>query len=84
MPYAINLSLFRNVKTSSDLGKNLPWPKPPRTLEQTSTLLRKAFLRWRAFTILSKYPREDWPEMFLKITALEILRGKRANWGINR
>eukprot|EP00095_Tigriopus_kingsejongensis_P004033 maker-scaffold5_size1054832-snap-gene-3.11 protein:Tk04033 transcript:maker-scaffold5_size1054832-snap-gene-3.11-mRNA-1 annotation:"hypothetical protein CAPTEDRAFT_167519" len=75
---------FRDVKKSQDLGKNLPWPTAPRTLTKTSNLLHKAFLRWRAFTILSKYPREDWPEMHLKITALELLRGKRTAWGINR
>lgn len=75
---------FKEVKRMSDLGKGLPWPSAPKSLAKTSSLLQKAFLRWRAYTILSKYPREDWPEMHLKITALELLRGKRAAWGINR
>jgi hypothetical protein len=47
-------------------------------------MLRKSFLRWRAFTILSQYPREEWPEMHIKITAMEILKGKRNQWGLSR
>ena len=36
------------------------------------------------FQVLSNYPKESVPEMHLKITALELLRGKRAQWGIQR
>ena len=72
------------MKSSPDLGKSLPWPKPPRSLVPTTDFLKKVFLRWRAYVILSKYPREEWPEMHLKISTMEILKGKRNNWGINR
>jgi len=34
--------------------------------------------------MLSKYPKDTWAELHLKITALELLRGKRATWGIER
>ncbi len=47
-------------------------------------MLRNVYVRWRAFTILSKYPRASWPEMHVKITAMEMLGGKRAQWGIQR
>ena len=36
------------------------------------------------FQVLSNYPKESVPEMHLKITALELLKGKRAEWGIQR
>jgi hypothetical protein len=78
------VSHSRNVKNSRDLGKSIPWPRAPKSLAKTSGLLHKAFLRWRAFTILSKYPKAEWPEMFTKLTAMEVLKGKRQNWGIAR
>ena len=68
-----------------DLGKSLKWPKEvPRPLKSVDPLIHNIFIRWRAFKILSKYPRESWPEMHLKITALELLKGKRMQWGIQR
>ena len=67
-----------------DLGKSLKWPEPPKTLSHLGPLFYKAFQRWRAYTILSKYPKDTWAELHLKITALELLRGQRATWGIER
>jgi myosin-1 len=67
-----------------DLGKNLPWPQPPRPLRAASPMLQNIHTRWRAFKILSKYPRESWPEMNLKLSAMELLKGKRSQWGIER
>ena len=67
-----------------DYGKSLKFPEPPKTLSHLGPLFSKAFQRWRAFTILSKYPKETWAELHLKITTLELLRGKRATWGIER
>jgi len=75
---------FRHVKRSPDLGKSVAWPEPPKTLAHVSPMLKKAYLRWRSFRVLSKYPKHSWPEMRLKITALEILKGKRSQWGIHR
>ena len=47
-------SVRRNVKKSPDLGKSIPWPTTVRSITWLSEMLRKAFLRWRAFTILSQ------------------------------
>ena len=75
----------RDVKRMPDLGKSLKWPADiPRRYKKGDVMLQNIFQRWRAFKILSKYPRESWPEMHLKITALELLKGKRAQWGIHR
>lgn len=75
---------FKDVKRMPDLGKTLPWPQAPRPLRPTNQILQHFFHRWRAFKILSKYPRESWPEMNLKLSAMELLRGKRTTWGIER
>jgi len=78
-------STYQNVQRLPDLGKSLKWPKEvPRPLKSVDPLIHNIFIRWRAFKILSKYPRESWPEMHLKITALELLKGKRMQWGIQR
>ena len=76
--------LTRNVKQLPDLGKSLPWPQPPRQLRSLAPKLQNIHQRWRAFKILSKYPRESWPEMNLKLSAMELLRGQRNQWGIDR
>ena len=76
--------ILRNAKKKPDLGKSLKWPDPPRILAHLGPLFYQAFQRWRAFTVLSKYPKDTWAELHLKITALELLRGKRAIWGIER
>ena len=76
---------FRNVKRLPDYGKNIRWPTDVRRrFKRADNMIQNIFQRWRAFMILSKYPQESWPEMHLKITALELLRGKRAQWGIHR
>ncbi len=67
-----------------DLGKSIKWPAPPRQFSETQRIVRRAYLRWRAFMVLSKYPRDKWPELFLKLTAMDILKGKRNSWGIER
>jgi len=78
-------STFKNVQHLPDLGKNIQWPtNVPRPLKPVDPKIQNIFQRWRAFKILSKYPRESWPEMHLKITTLELLNGKRAQWGIHR
>ena len=76
---------FRNVQRLPDLGKSIKWPKDvPRPMKKVDPMIQNIFLRWRAFKILCKYPRESWPDMNLKITAMELLKGKRAEWGIQR
>lgn len=34
--------------------------------------------------VLRKIPREQWPEMHLKVTAAEVLKGRRDDWGYHR
>lgn len=77
--------IFGSVNRRSDLGKSLSWPPAPKPMAQVGPMLRGAHARWRAWKILSKYPRESWPEMNLKIKAMEALsRSGRSHWGIDR
>ncbi|XP_054715568.1 unconventional myosin-Id-like [Uloborus diversus] len=74
----------RNVKTMKDYGKHIAWPPAPRMLQESATCLRKIHERWRAYMILRKIPREDWPELHLKVTAAQVLRNRRQDWGYHR
>ena len=68
-----------------DFGKSLKHPtNVPKRFKKVDQMIQNMHQRWWAFKVLSQYPRESWPEMHLKITALELLRGKRAQWGIHR
>lgn len=76
---------FRNVSRMPDFGKSIRHPtNTPKRFKAIDNMITKMHQRWWAFKVLSQYPRESWPEMHLKITALELLRGKRAQWGIER
>ncbi len=41
----------RDVKTQNDLGKNIPWPRAPKGFEQTHEIMKKVFLKWRAYKV---------------------------------
>ena len=73
------------MKRLPDYGKNIRWPTDVRRrFKRADNMIQNIFQRWRVFLILRKYPQESWPEMHLEITAVELLRGKQAQWGIHR
>ncbi len=39
------------MNTQSDLGKNIPWPRAPKGFEQTHEIMKRVFLRWRAYKV---------------------------------
>nr|XP_023024555.1 myosin-IA isoform X1 [Leptinotarsa decemlineata] len=75
---------FHRAKSMKDYGKSIVWPAPPLSLRETTKSLRKLYNRWRAQMILGKIPRNEWPQMKLKITAASALINKRAHYGLNR
>lgn len=77
-------SKFVNAKRMKDYGKSIIWPAPPVSLQKTTKILKHFYNRWRAFMILNKIPREQWPEMKLKVIAASALLNKRPSYGINR
>ena len=84
--YIVQLSrLYNNVKNMRDYGKSLPWPAPPASLRTNPGVnhLRGIFNKWRSYMVLKKFPREEWPQMQLKIIAAEAFKGRRKDWGFN-
>lgn len=75
---------FRDVKKMRDYGKSVMWPAPPLAVRPVVYTLRAAHARWRAWMILRSVPRENWPQLRLKICAASALKGKRSSWGQNR
>ncbi|KAL4708007.1 hypothetical protein ACJJTC_010623, partial [Scirpophaga incertulas] len=58
------------------------WPSSPRGVP--APLLRAAYRRWRGWRVLRPVPRDQWPQLRLKVTAAGVLRGRRRNWGAAR
>uniref|UniRef100_A0A2M4A4C6 Putative myosin class i heavy chain n=1 Tax=Anopheles triannulatus TaxID=58253 RepID=A0A2M4A4C6_9DIPT len=75
---------FRNARTLRDYGRSIQWPQPPLVGRQAERQLRTLFSRWRAAMILRKYPREEWPQLRLQITAASAFRKRRKFWGHDR
>lgn len=75
---------FRNVKTMRDYGKHLSWPRDNFAVRKTVPALRMMHARWRAWMVLRVIPREDWPQLRLKMAAAAVLRSKRSYWGQDR
>ncbi|XP_050095601.1 unconventional myosin ID [Anopheles aquasalis] len=75
---------FRNARTLRDYGRSIQWPQPPLVGRQAERQLRTLFSRWRAAMILRKYPRDEWPQLRLQITAASAFRKRRKFWGHDR
>uniref|UniRef100_A0A8D9DQM1 Myosin-IA n=1 Tax=Cacopsylla melanoneura TaxID=428564 RepID=A0A8D9DQM1_9HEMI len=75
---------FRHAKSSRDYGKSIRWPEPSVSTRHIVPSLRILFDRWRASMILSPFPRSEWPQLRLKMSAAIALRGKRGTWGADR
>lgn len=72
---------FKNARNMRDYGKSIQWPAPPLSLRHLIGTLRAAFNRWRAWMVLSKIPKDDWPQLRLKLNAAAVFRNKRPMWG---
>ncbi|XP_015183873.1 PREDICTED: myosin-IA [Polistes dominula] len=75
---------FINVKSMRDHGKHLTWPKENYAVRHVVPSLKMIFARWRAWMVLKVVPREDWPQLRLKMAAGAVLRSKRLYWGQDR
>uniref|UniRef100_A0A2R5LJZ3 Putative myosin class ii heavy chain n=1 Tax=Ornithodoros turicata TaxID=34597 RepID=A0A2R5LJZ3_9ACAR len=75
---------FRNVHQMEDYGKNIAWPPPPCVVKDAVPGLKVMFARWRGCMLLRKVPRTEWPQLRLKVTAADVLAGRRPHWGLSR
>lgn len=72
---------FRSAKNMKDYGRSIQWPHPPLAGKRAETGLRRIYDNWRAYMILRKYPRSEWPQLRLQIVAATAIKGRRPQWG---
>ncbi|XP_050497892.1 unconventional myosin ID isoform X1 [Diabrotica virgifera virgifera] len=77
-------SKFKNAKKMKDYGKSIMWPAPPLSLRDTTKILRGIYNKWRCRMILNRIPKNEWPQMRLKVIAASNLINKRPHYGVNR
>ncbi|XP_021104543.1 unconventional myosin-Id isoform X4 [Heterocephalus glaber] len=75
---------FQGVKTMKDYGKHVRWPTPPKVLRRFEEALQAIFNRWRASQLIKSIPASDLPQVRAKVTAMEMLKGQRADLGLQR
>ncbi|XP_046390857.1 unconventional myosin ID [Ischnura elegans] len=72
---------FSGVAKRKDYGKHLTWPMAPLAVRKTVPMLQSIHARWRAWMILRSIPKDQWPQLRLKISAGSVLTGRRPDWG---
>lgn len=77
-------SSYEQAKRMRDYGKSIKWPATSVAVRPTYSKLRAMFERWWAWMILRQKPREEWPQLRLKVAAASALRNKRASYGQER
>lgn len=60
------------------------WPQPNFAVRKFEPSLKSIYKRWKAFKLLSPYPKSEWPQLKCKVYAASLLLGKRSNWGAER
>ncbi|PIK44809.1 hypothetical protein BSL78_18335 [Apostichopus japonicus] len=78
------VKVFGNVSELQDYGKSLRWPAPPKSMEPFYKLMGSVHRKWIASQILVSIPRDEWPELRTKLSAMEGLDKRRPNWGHRR
>lgn len=64
---------FRDAKSMRDYGKRLQWPaeKWP-AVRPVVPMLKMMYARWHAWMVLRTIPRDEWPQLRVKVTVLLI------------
>ncbi|XP_009700072.1 PREDICTED: unconventional myosin-Id-like, partial [Cariama cristata] len=75
---------FHNVRLMKDYGKHVQWPTPPKVLRRFEEALQTIYHRWRAGELLRSVPPEVLPQLRAKVAAMEVLKGHRADIGLQR
>lgn len=75
---------FRPAKNMKDYGRSIQWPHPPLAGKRAEPGLHRIYNNWRAYMILRKYPRSEWPQLRLQIVAATAIKGRRLHWGQQR
>ncbi|XP_053119977.1 unconventional myosin-Id [Hemicordylus capensis] len=75
---------FHNVKSMKGYGKHVKWPTPPKVLRRFEEALQAIYHRWRAHELIKSIPPKDLPQIRAKVAAVELLKGHRADMGLQR
>ncbi|KAM4645631.1 unconventional myosin-Id [Amazona ochrocephala] len=75
---------FHNVRQMKDYGKHVPWPTPPKVLRRFEEALQTIYHRWRAGELIRSVAPEVLPQLRAKVAAMEVLKGHRADIGLQR
>ncbi|XP_037927724.1 unconventional myosin ID [Teleopsis dalmanni] len=75
---------FKGAGKLRDYGRSIVWPKPPLAGRTAEAKLRRIFNHWRAYMILRKYPRSEWPQLQLQMITATAIKGRRQHWGQQR
>uniref|UniRef100_A0A8W4FMM8 Myosin ID n=2 Tax=Sus scrofa TaxID=9823 RepID=A0A8W4FMM8_PIG len=75
---------FHGIRTMRDYGKHVQWPTPPKVLCRFEEALQAIFNRWRASQLIKTIPASDLPQVRAKVAAVEMLKGQRADLGLQR
>ncbi|XP_066585268.1 unconventional myosin ID [Prorops nasuta] len=76
--------IFHNANKLRDYGKSKTWPRENFAVRHVVPALKAIYARWRAWMVLKVIPREDWPQLRIKMAAGAVLRSKRFYWGQDR
>ncbi|XP_074045056.1 unconventional myosin-Id isoform X2 [Macrotis lagotis] len=75
---------LNGVKHMKDYGKHVKWPTPPKVLCRFEEALKTIYQRWRAAQLIRSIPPADLPQVRAKVAAMEMLKGHRADLGLQR
>ncbi|NXW92518.1 MYO1D protein, partial [Alopecoenas beccarii] len=75
---------FHGVRHMKDHGKHVQWPAPPKVLRRFEEALQAIYRRWRAAELIRSVPPEVLPQLRAKVAAMEVLKGHRADIGLQR
>ncbi|NXD28798.1 MYO1D protein, partial [Spelaeornis formosus] len=75
---------LRSVQQLPEHSCSIPWPAPPRALLDFQKVLQVIYHRWRATKLIRSVPPEVLPQLRAKVAAMELLKGHRADTGLQR
>lgn len=75
---------FRSAHAQPDFGRSSLWPRAPLSWPNIEQMMKYMQRRWWAHMILNRIPKEDRPDMRLKIIAADVLQRRRSEWGARR
>ncbi|XP_027837716.2 unconventional myosin ID isoform X1 [Aphis gossypii] len=78
------LAAHRTCENNVHHRESIIWPHTNFAVRQLEPSLRYIYKRWKAYKLLSPYPRSEWPQLRCKVYAASLLWGKRPSWGAKR